>query len=98
MSGLLDHRWPGPSSAAPWKFATVGHGHDRAWWGQLMGQLQGTAVTAVAIEHEDPDHPARAGVPEAAALLWDALHGAGALPGSDSRPGARSAALKGVEP
>jgi sugar phosphate isomerase/epimerase len=81
VSGLLDHRWPGPSSALPWKFATVGHGHDRAWWGQLIRQLQGTAVTAVAIEHEDPDHPARAGVPEAAALLSEALDSAGALRG-----------------
>ncbi|MEA2146680.1 MAG: hypothetical protein QOG59_2267 [Solirubrobacteraceae bacterium] len=98
VSGLLDHRWPGPSSAVPWKFATVGHGHDRGWWAQLMRQLQGTAVTAVAIEHEDPDHPARAGVPEAAVLLWDALHSAGALPGSGSRPGGAPAALKGVRP
>ena len=98
LSGLLDHRWPGPSSAVPWKFATVGHGHDRAWWGQLMRQLQGTAVTAVAIEHEDPDHPARAGVPEAAALLGDALDCVGAAPGGGSRPMSAPAAPRGAQP
>jgi sugar phosphate isomerase/epimerase len=79
VSGLLDHRWPGPSADVPWKFATVGHGHDRAWWEQFMHQLRGTAVTAVSIEHEDPDYPARAGVPESAVLLRAALDSAAAL-------------------
>ena len=27
-AGLLDHRWPGPTADVPWKFATVGRGHD----------------------------------------------------------------------
>jgi sugar phosphate isomerase/epimerase len=73
VAGLLDHRWPGPTSEVPWKFATVGHGHDGGWWARLLNQLEGTAVRAVAIEHEDPDQSAQAGVPEAAALLGDAL-------------------------
>jgi sugar phosphate isomerase/epimerase len=96
-NGLLDRRWSGSSSVVPWKFATVGHGHDRAWWGQLMRQIQGSAVTAVAIEHEDPDHPARAGVPEAAALLGDALDRARAAPAAGS-PRETPVGVKGGRP
>jgi sugar phosphate isomerase/epimerase len=69
VNGLLDHRWPGPSAEVPWKFATVGHGHDAAWWTRLVAELEGSPVQALSIEHEDPDHGADAGVPEAAALL-----------------------------
>lgn len=68
-SGLLDHRWPGPTSEVPWKFATVGSGHDSAWWSRLVSITDGTAVRAIAIEHEDPDVPAQVGVPAAARLL-----------------------------
>ncbi len=67
--GLLDHRWPGRTAEAPWKFATVGVGHSAAWWKRLLAALEGTAVKAVAIEHEDPDVPAEIGIPEAAKLL-----------------------------
>jgi sugar phosphate isomerase/epimerase len=67
--GLLDHRWPGPTAEVPWKFATVGAGHDGRWWRRFLNALEGTAVRAVAIEHEDPDVPPEIGVPEAARLL-----------------------------
>jgi sugar phosphate isomerase/epimerase len=77
VAGLLDHRWPGPSAQVPWKFATVGHGHDATWWSAFVALLQGSPVKAIAIEHEDPDHGARAGVPEAAALLAGALNAGG---------------------
>jgi sugar phosphate isomerase/epimerase len=76
VAGLLDHRWPGPSAEVPWKFATVGHGHDAAWWTAFVAHLEGNPVSAIAIEHEDPDHDAEAGVPEAAALLAGALDAA----------------------
>jgi|SRR5947209_12190444 len=80
VNGLLDHRWPGPTSAVPWKFATVGHGHDGVWWSALMRELEGTAA-AVAIEHEDPDHPPEVGVPYAAELLNEALNVSAVTPG-----------------
>jgi sugar phosphate isomerase/epimerase len=67
--GLLDHRWPGPTAEVPWKFATVGAGHDGGWWTRFMNALEGSAVRAIAIEHEDPDVPAEIGVPEAVRLL-----------------------------
>lgn len=69
VSGLLDHRWPGPTTQTPWKFATVGQGHDASWWADFTRWLDQTAAKTVAIEHEDPDEPARTGVPQAAALL-----------------------------
>ncbi len=68
-AGLLDHRWPGPTSELPWKFATIGHGHDAAWWTTFVSLTEGTAVNVIAIEHEDPDVPPEVGVPEAARLL-----------------------------
>ncbi len=68
-AGLLDHRWPGPTADVPWKFSTVGDGHDGEWWARFMALTKGTAVRAVAIEHEDPDVPPEQGVPAAAALL-----------------------------
>lgn len=72
-AGVLDHRWPGPTSQTPWKFSTVGHGHGSVWWAAFMAMIEDTAVTAVAIEHEDPDVPPEQGVPESARLLGAAL-------------------------
>jgi len=72
-AGLLDHRWPGPSSGSSWKFSTVGHGHDSEWWTKIVAMIEDTAVTAIAIEHEDPDVSPEEGVPESAKLLSAAL-------------------------
>jgi sugar phosphate isomerase/epimerase len=66
LQGLLDHRWP---DSAPWRFATVGAGHDAAWWSDLLAELADAPVRAVAIEHEDPTVPPEDGVPAAAGLL-----------------------------
>jgi sugar phosphate isomerase/epimerase len=72
--GLLDHRWPGPTSDVAWKFATVGEGHDGAWWRSFIALTAAAAPTAaIAIEHEDPDVPPQIGVPLAARLLAGAL-------------------------
>jgi sugar phosphate isomerase/epimerase len=71
-SGLLDHRWP-HGDALPWRFATVGDGHDGQWWRGFAGWLDRTAVKAIAIEHEDPEVPAETGVVAAAAILGEAL-------------------------
>jgi sugar phosphate isomerase/epimerase len=68
-SGLLDHRWPGATSEMPWSFATVGQGHDAAWWAEFVGWLDGAPVGAIAIEHEDPDVAPEVGVVAAAEIL-----------------------------
>ncbi|MFZ0041152.1 MAG: sugar phosphate isomerase/epimerase [Solirubrobacteraceae bacterium] len=69
LQGLLDHRWPGPTAKVPWKFASVGDGHDADWWARFAALTESTAVRAIAIEHEDPDVAPEIGVPAAARLL-----------------------------
>lgn len=77
--GLLDHRWRGSTADGPWRFATLGEGHDAGWWGEFLAWLGGAPFTAIAIEHEDPLVPAEIGVSRAAALLAGALAAAPAL-------------------
>ena len=78
LNGLLDRRWPKPADEMPWNFATVGRGHDAAWWGRFVQALARTGrVHTVAIEHEDPFVDPSAGVPEAAALLAAAASAVG---------------------
>lgn len=72
-AGVLDHRWHGAWREAPWRFATVGEGHDVAWWSDFLRWLAGSPVAAVAIEHEDPCVSAEQGVVSAAQLLAGAL-------------------------
>jgi sugar phosphate isomerase/epimerase len=73
-NGLLDHRWPHDPAALPWRFATVGDGHDGDWWAAFAAALDAAGnVQVIAIEHEDPLVPATVGVPVAAKLLASAL-------------------------
>ena len=69
VNGLLDRRWPRDPARLPWNFATVGRGHDAAWWAELTRALAQTRVKTIAIEHEDPFVPPEQGVVEAAACL-----------------------------
>jgi sugar phosphate isomerase/epimerase len=74
LNGLLDRRWPMPPEEMPWNFATVGHGHDAAWWGGLLRDLsEAGRVRTISIEHEDPFVPPEVGIREAAHLLSAAL-------------------------
>jgi sugar phosphate isomerase/epimerase len=84
-NGLLDHRWPHDPATLPWNFATVGDGHDAAWWGDFAGWLEAGRVGVLAIEHEDPLVPAEVGVPRAAKLLAGVLSAAGVARG-DATP------------
>ena len=68
VNGILDHRWPSDPQELPWTFATVGQGHDEAWWRRFAGGLGGGPVT-IAIEHEDPFVPAEQGIVTAARIL-----------------------------
>jgi sugar phosphate isomerase/epimerase len=79
LNGLMDHRWPNPPAEMPWNFATVGRGHDLAWWrGFLAGLDRAGRVGAIAIEHEDPFVPPETGIIDAARLLAAALTGVAA--------------------
>jgi hypothetical protein len=57
----------------PWSFATVGDGHDAAWWLEFTAMVKDTRANAIAIEHEDPDVPPEEGVPAAARILSPTL-------------------------
>ena len=74
LNGLLDRRSPSPPQEMPWNFATVGHGHDAAWWQALVADLTETRAQTIAIEHEDPFVTPELGIPEAARLLAAALN------------------------
>jgi sugar phosphate isomerase/epimerase len=74
LNGLLDRRWPTPPEEMPWNFATVGHGHDAAWWRDLLNDLRDAGrVRTISIEHEDPFVTPEVGIREAARLLSDEL-------------------------
>lgn len=70
LNGPLDRRWPMPPEDMPWNFATVGDGHDAAWWAEFQRRLeQHDVVQALAIEHEDPFVAPALGVPRALQTL-----------------------------
>src|SRR5262249_3473290 len=54
VNGLLDRRWSPTDPRAPWTFATVGRGHDAAWWRSFLSVLAERGVETISIEHEDP--------------------------------------------
>jgi sugar phosphate isomerase/epimerase len=73
VNGLLDRRWSPTDPGAPWTFATVGRGHDAAWWGSFLSALAERDVETISIEHEDPTVSAEQGVGTAAALLASSI-------------------------
>jgi sugar phosphate isomerase/epimerase len=74
LNGLLDRRWPTPPEEMPWNFATVGRGHDAAWWHELLNDLREAGrVRTISIEHEDPFVAPEIGIRDAARLLSDAV-------------------------
>lgn len=84
LNGLLDRRWPSPPEEMPWNFATVGDGHDAAWWAEFVRRLEVVAgVRSISIEHEDPFVPAETGIPAAARLL-SGVDGAASAPNRSS--------------
>jgi sugar phosphate isomerase/epimerase len=69
LNGLLDTRWSPTDPHAPWTFATVGRGHDAAWWRSFLSALAERGVDTISIEHEDPAVPAQEGIAIAAGVL-----------------------------
>ena len=73
LNGLLDRRWSPTDPGSPWTFATVGRGHDRAWWGAFLTALAERGVETISIEHEDPTVPPDEGIATAAGVLAGAV-------------------------
>jgi sugar phosphate isomerase/epimerase len=69
VNGLLDPGWSPTDPRAPWTFATVGRGHDAAWWRSFLSVLAERGVETISVEHEDPTVPAEHGIATAARLL-----------------------------
>ena len=80
VNGLLDSRWPGRAAEMPWNFATVGDGHDSAWWSSFLEALRRAGHDgAISIEWEDPFLEAEPSIARSAELLNRELAG-GAAP------------------
>ncbi len=63
-----------PLDQRPWSFATVGYGHDAAWWGELITTLRLHGYNDVlSIEHEDPFMSFTDGVEKAIKFLQPIL-------------------------
>ena len=76
LNGVLDTRWPSPPDDMPWNFATVGRGHDKAWWRKFVGLLQDEGFQGtISIEYEDPFVPAEESILESARLLSEVIAG-----------------------
>src|SRR5262249_12228382 len=70
VDGALDRR--------AWRYATVGHGHDGAWWRAFVEALvQAGYDEVVSVEHEDDQVEAAAGIGESARALLEATETAG---------------------
>jgi len=66
LDGLVDR--------GSWRYATVGHGHDVAWWQAFVDALARAGYDRVlSIEYEDPLVPPEESVAEAARLLGGAI-------------------------
>jgi sugar phosphate isomerase/epimerase len=70
LNGVLDNRWPEPSEEMPWTFATIGRGHDSAWWSAFLQALTEAEFDGtIGIEHEDPFVGPEPGIIESARFL-----------------------------
>jgi sugar phosphate isomerase/epimerase len=66
LDGVLDRR--------SWRFATVGDGHDLAWWDAFVAALRAASYAGVvSIEYEDPTRSSEDSVLRAARTLAQAL-------------------------
>jgi len=66
LDGLLDR--------TTWRYATVGHGHDREWWASFVAALLAVGYDEViSIEHEDAVVTPEQGVAESGRALARAL-------------------------
>ena len=70
--GLTVKKWDAPDR--PWRFVSVGYGHDQLFWRQFVVALRMAGYDGVlSIEHEDPLAPVEAPLVRTANLLNDAI-------------------------
>ena len=74
VNGVLDTKSLGDISGRSWLFRTVGYGHDRSVWTDIISALKATGYDgAISIEHEDALMSPTEGLEKAIEFLKDVL-------------------------
>ena len=74
MTGVLDTSGYGDLLGRSWEFRTVGYGHGKSLWNDMISTLKATGYEGViSIEHEDPLMSPKEGLEKAVAFLKDVI-------------------------
>lgn len=74
VTGVLDTSGYGDVLARSWEFRTVGYGHDKKLWNDMISTLKASGYDGViSIEHEDPLMSPKEGLEKAVAFLKDVI-------------------------
>ena len=72
--GMLDTQPYGDILNRSWVFRTVGYGHDKATWNNIISALKSVGYDgAISIEHEDGLMSPKEGLEKAIAILKDTI-------------------------
>lgn len=74
VTGVLDTSGYGDLLGRSWEFRTVGYGHGKSLWNDIISTLKATGYEGViSIEHEDPLMSPKEGLEKAVAFLKDVI-------------------------
>ncbi len=74
ITGVLDTSGYGDITSRSWEFRTVGYGHSREVWADIISQLKATGYNGIiSIEHEDPLMSPKEGLEKAVSFLKDLI-------------------------
>ena len=74
VTGVLDTSGYGDLLGRSWEFRTVGYGHGKSLWNDMISTLKATGYEGViSIEHEDPLMSPKEGLEKAVAFLNDVI-------------------------
>lgn len=74
VTGVLDTSGYGDLLGRSWEFRTVGYGHGKSLWNDMISTLKATGYEGViSIEHEDPLMSPKEGLEKAIAFLKDVI-------------------------
>lgn len=74
VTGVLDTSGYGDLLGRSWEFRTVGYGHGKSLWNDMISTLKATGYEGViSIEHEDPLMSPKEGLEKAVAFLKDVI-------------------------
>ena len=74
VNGVLDSKRLDQLEPRSWLFRTIGYGHDRAVWCDIISELRKTGYNgAVSIEHEDALMSPKEGLCKAISFLKDVI-------------------------